>query len=228
MIPPALVICFHGIAFDEIDKLRLNNASYSIDKFIGRAYLTPPQYLTFEMITEGRIFEAANLTKFVKQEHVCYQVSIGDQQYDHYRLTSETIVPFFYGVELKYPPTRDTVLTILLIQSDKKLYGPNDNFLMHNKGHFSESDQTFSNAWAQLSYQQYKSQLLEAPYETNCLDYRKQKFESRNHCYDECLLRKFTPLAFLLHDILIDKPYDLFISSNKSPPLSLGSKLRQD
>ena len=48
----------------------------------------------------------------------------------------------------------------------------------------------FFNIFKLLSYLNYTTTLMESPYVTDCRDYTQSNFETREHCFEDCMNRK--------------------------------------
>lgn len=155
---------------------------------------------------EGNQHQSANyifkplIQKFLKQMYLCYAFKVEESiTFDYELMTNSLCFPNFYDViikTLKFP--KSTFFTYFMYPSWQNFHGKSDSFKEQDIIPMIEGSNKFS-IDASLSYQEFQSIRLGAPYATNCVDYSLLGFESSYHCRDDCLMNETLEYTSMLH-----------------------------
>jgi len=212
--PPALIMCFEQDALtlsytlssrglrseDSINFSANLVSSNSANETVYRLLKSTPttDEIVREVYVRNRhgLMEQGNssefvIKKFFKQGYICYSFSLKNRSFLHFRLSNGLEQPKFFSLVLEGKYLRGCEVTYFYLDPQKQnFYGDN--------GGFAENYRTIDNLktggglrnWVTLTYRTYRSRVLPWPYSSNCINYTDIGFETREHCYDSCLLRR--------------------------------------
>lgn len=197
---PTLVVCTNFSNFLEppVDDFLQFRITTPFDQWFDR---TPP---TRYLIGRGSYFANASswiitynkteadllflVGKLFKRTEVCYTINREEPFRFNYRQATSTsgdpiLVTFTFNSTLIM---KETSLDFFIHSADSSFHGISNSLAAV---HLSRNPVTYSIYLKKviLTYAEYQSWLLPAPYDSNCYDYRPE-YKTERHCYDQCHL----------------------------------------
>lgn len=132
---------------------------------------------------------------FYKRDHLCFSIALanGTRRFKTSFLTRTKTGPKYFQCNFRGKNlVAANVMLFYLKPINEDFYGAFDNFAEVDRG-FKNNDTSGigDNNYVTLTYSTFKGELIEYPYQTNCFNYLRWGYESRNHCYDKCVLDRF-------------------------------------
>lgn len=194
--PPTIVVCsspgaflepstkFDIRDFDTIQPSELLNASLhpelAAESFMYRK-------LGFQMgFSDGGVANDMRMEIFFKNQRICYLFEVKSEVgIDKNQLHTALFGYLKIGLEKTF--IRGGYLWYLyMIPAETKSYDVIDSLL-----ELQPIQKPYANLTTLLSFDYVKSISKPYPYQTNCLDYKQQNFDSRAHAYAQCIRERF-------------------------------------
>lgn len=202
--PPSINICFRVEDLFNKSKLHeLYGTTITLDQLTIEQlfHITPDSSLIAEDCAIHRHnwygLESVDCAEFeikkqFKQEKICYSIGlVSKEEFGYKYVMNDRQEPFLYTIEFQGKYFLGNPNYYFFFKSQhKQFHGNGDNFLDTNRHITNDSTGAGDQNWVSLSYSVYKSKLLAAPYTSKCLDYTDFGFESRDQCYEMCLIDK--------------------------------------
>lgn len=128
--------------------------------------------------------------RFMKQQKFCYSLQLRkDHTFSAASLFNGYQGPYFWHIEFKAGKLANSFYQRFYLHPhfEKQQYGSPSNYAEHDRLIIDNATGHSMANYIVVTYQRYYSQLLPPPYKTNCIKYAVLGFQSRGHCFEQCL-----------------------------------------
>lgn len=130
--------------------------------------------------------------KLFKRGMICFSVGlVSKKPFGYNYVMNDSDQPFLYAIKFRGEYFRENPYYYFFFKSQhKQFHGNGDSFLQIKRLFTNRSTGAGDGNWVTLRYSVFKSKRLPAPYTSMCVDYTSVGFESRDECYERCLINK--------------------------------------
>ena len=143
----------------------------------------------------AEFYDFFEVSEIFKDMFRCYSLKFKEPVINHYHLSRQAGRPGAYAITvLNQPRVNDTSAMYFI---------PNNNDRNLTAGFYGHLPMASKTDHAQhLSYDVFESKLLEAPYETRCIEYSDFGLGSRGECFEECIRNESITATGMIHPAL--------------------------
>lgn len=220
--PPSLQVCFNLSAYNvnllnytafEVFNLSPGKAESIVA--LNRHSTTNYGYAMKTAVNEMLI------KKSIKGQAICFNLKLKDslKEFRLQDISNSFISPGYYIANLNtHGLDYIDYASFYMKHRNSSFHGLSTEFTEVFVNRNCKERRRFVDNYITLDHQEFQSLLLLPPYHTNCLDYHEIGLNSKDQCYDECLIRaslqafnKF-PFTALVQDIPANRQKKSFIS----------------
>ena len=221
MVPPQVIVCvYQHFAYRNISEYRSSNTIRAIlDSTYDPKELMVKYTIHKNESYQSDWFESPTINssylivdKFIKRYKICYSIRLNSGlQYREALLTNGIGWPHFYSVQLNATKFGSCDLVMLYMHpADRHFYGLSNAFTENYRALTNHSLGIGDKNHVVISYSRGMRVMKGPPYRTMCLNYSDIGYESRGHCFEDCLYRlAIKEIGKVPFSIMVNQPVDL-------------------
>lgn len=232
--PPVLTFCFYlrDVLNNSGEFLNIAdcfNRTPTIATIIDHALIHDEFNFILNEVNATTYEKFFKIEKLIKKNLICYSIRFHENiRFLLYYLVNGRTTPTIMKLWINGTSFRTSDLFQIYLTSTKDgARGMVGSFVAVDRKIFNSTTGEGDANLIQISYNSFTSIRLPFPYKTNCLDYRTINFESKKHCFEDCLLKNtISRLGKVPFSVVVNEPLDLQIISDADIKNSTFHKIR--